>query len=540
MKLPELQALTPIDHDLIPGSREWELHRLSYHNASETAAMLGISPYMTREELKRAKKYGIWPETSAWTQRIYDDGHDFEALARPVAERLTGERMPAVRVTRGHFGASLDGRYMDDATLSHTNWEHKTANAAIREAFGGQSCGLVQDRVTLPEHLRAQMQHQMMVQPADMCLFSATSWRIFRCGSAELLDEYHCWEKPDPEFMARILSGWERFDAEVAEMPEVREAPAIEGQLMPVVRTFPALPKLELGLVAGDRRALTASHQQGRQFLATINKKLVTEQDFVNGASDCKALKKAVELIDLMLSASEEIATLELMRKEFNDARIALEKQLAADKQAAKTNLVREYRGKLQAHIAALDCPNYRDDGNFEAAVHGKSSIDSMHNALEAELGQRMHDADQDVARIKANLAHPGVAAHPHLFADLNSLCQRLPEDFNNAVAARIALQAETQAKAEAERIASAKTYPVPMPQPTPIIEITKAKPDEPKLNLGQINEALRVVSVTREQLATLGFNGEPGERKGLVVYAQSDLAKIKRAIITALGANNV
>lgn len=100
---------------------------------------------------------------------------------------------------------------------------------------------------------------------------------------------------------------------------------------------------------------------------------------------------------------------------------------------------------------------------------------------------------------------------------------------------ARIALQAETQAKAEAERIASAKTYPAPMPEPTPIIEIPKVAPDGPKLNLGQINDALRVVSVTREQLATLGFNGEPGPRKGLVVYPQSDLAKIKRAIIGAL-----
>jgi hypothetical protein len=158
-----------------------------------------------------------------------------------------------------------------------------------------------------------------------------------------------------------------------------------------------------------------------------------------------------------------------------------------------------------------------------------------MRNALEAELGKAIAAADQAVARIKANLAHPGVAANPHLFADLNSLCQRLPEDFDNAVKARIALQAETQAKAEAERIASGKTYPVPMAAPTPIIEIPKAAQDEPKLNLGQINDSLRVVSVTRDQLERLGFAGEQGPRKGLVVYAQSDLSKIKHAIIGAL-----
>jgi hypothetical protein len=158
-----------------------------------------------------------------------------------------------------------------------------------------------------------------------------------------------------------------------------------------------------------------------------------------------------------------------------------------------------------------------------------------MRNALEAELGARIHEADQAVARIKANLAHPGVAANPHLFADLSSLCHRLPEDFSNAVKARIALQAETQAKAEAERIASAKTCPVPMPQPTPVIAL-KISPDEPKLNLSQINDALQVVSVTREQLKNLGFDGgqvAPGLK--LFVYHQSDLAKIKRAIIGAL-----
>lgn len=536
MKLSELQSFPVMEWGLTPGSRQWQDHRLSYHNASETAAMLGVSPYMTREELKRAKKYGIWPETSAWTQRIYDDGHENEALARPLAERITGERMPAVRVTRGHFGASLDGRYMDDGTLSFTIWEHKTANAAIREAFKKpyvSELDRMSENVILPEYLRAQMQHQMMVQPADMCLFSATSWRSFRCGSSELLEEYHCWEKQDAEFQERILAEWDRFDAEVAAMPDVMEAPAIEGQLMPIVRTFPVLPKLELGLVAGDRRALNAFEQQMQQFVKTINLKLESDQDFTDGASDAKALAECVKLLDAVINSSAEIVTLKRMREALNDARLSLDKQLTAAKQAAKSNLVREYLGKLHAHIAALDCAHYRDDGTFEAAVHGKSSLDSMRNALEAELGQAMHAATQAVARIKANLAHPGVAAHPHLFADLASLCHRTAEDFDNAVRARIALQAETQAKAEAARIASAKTYPVPTPTPTPIIELPK--PDEPRLNLGQINEALRVVSVTREQLAMLGFAGEPGARKGLVVYAQSDLVKIKRAIIGAL-----
>ena len=36
---------------LTQGSPEWHAHRAKHFNASDAAAMLGISPYMSRDEL---------------------------------------------------------------------------------------------------------------------------------------------------------------------------------------------------------------------------------------------------------------------------------------------------------------------------------------------------------------------------------------------------------------------------------------------------------------------------------------------------------
>jgi len=68
--------------NLTQGSHEWHTHRAAYFNGSEAAAMLGISPYKTRDELLREKATGLVPDVDAATQQRFDQGHRFEALAR--------------------------------------------------------------------------------------------------------------------------------------------------------------------------------------------------------------------------------------------------------------------------------------------------------------------------------------------------------------------------------------------------------------------------------------------------------------------------
>ena len=71
--------------NLIQGSQEWHAHRAQHFNASDAPAMMACSSYKTRAELIKELATGIGQEVDAATQRRFDAGHQFEALARPLA-----------------------------------------------------------------------------------------------------------------------------------------------------------------------------------------------------------------------------------------------------------------------------------------------------------------------------------------------------------------------------------------------------------------------------------------------------------------------
>ena len=95
-------------HNLTQGSPEWLAYRATHFNASDAPAMLGCSPHKTRTELMHEMHTGLTPEVDAATQRIFDDGHRFEALARPLAEAIIGEELYPVVGSLGKLSASFD------------------------------------------------------------------------------------------------------------------------------------------------------------------------------------------------------------------------------------------------------------------------------------------------------------------------------------------------------------------------------------------------------------------------------------------------
>ena len=72
-----------------------------------------MSKYSTRDELLRQKATGLTEEVSPAKQRIFDAGHEAEALARPIAEGIAGTEFFPVVATREVDGmpllASFDG-----------------------------------------------------------------------------------------------------------------------------------------------------------------------------------------------------------------------------------------------------------------------------------------------------------------------------------------------------------------------------------------------------------------------------------------------
>ena len=94
-------------HNLVQGSPEWLAHRAKYLNASDAAAMLGISPYVTRSDLVKRLATGIQREHTEAELALFASGHETEALARPLAEKIIGEDLYPIVATREIEGLPL-------------------------------------------------------------------------------------------------------------------------------------------------------------------------------------------------------------------------------------------------------------------------------------------------------------------------------------------------------------------------------------------------------------------------------------------------
>ena len=114
--------------NLQQGSNEWHQHRATAYNASDVPSMLACSPYKSRSDFVRERATGITAEVTPAQQRIFDDGHHFEALARPLAEAIIGEELSPCVGKRGKYSASFDGlTFMGDVVF-----EHKTLGNSLR------------------------------------------------------------------------------------------------------------------------------------------------------------------------------------------------------------------------------------------------------------------------------------------------------------------------------------------------------------------------------------------------------------------------
>ena len=111
-------------HNVTQGTDPWHALRANYFTASEAPAMMGASKYLSRGDLLAQKKTGIVPEVSATQQKLFDRGHETEALARVIIEAQLGEDLFPVVATEGNLLASVDGMDMLGTVL----FEHKLWN----------------------------------------------------------------------------------------------------------------------------------------------------------------------------------------------------------------------------------------------------------------------------------------------------------------------------------------------------------------------------------------------------------------------------
>jgi putative phage-type endonuclease len=192
---------------LAQGSPEWLQYRLMMRNASETAAVMGLSPWTTPYQLWLLKTgRAVNPVTKAMQH-----GTDTEPAARAAYEAETGFVMQPLVLQDGPYSASLDGITFDQDLILE-----------IKCPVRGTRSDLWQDVAAgaVPEHYNLQVQHQLMVSGAQL----AHLW-VFD-GQRGLLHEI----TPDEAVMDRTRTAWEAFQVflETDTPPPLTEADTVQ------------------------------------------------------------------------------------------------------------------------------------------------------------------------------------------------------------------------------------------------------------------------------------------------------------------------
>lgn len=440
--------------NLQQGTAAWAEHRATALNASDAPAMMGYSPYRSRQDLIRERATGIVDaDINPAQAKRFADGHRFEALARPLAEEIVGEELFPVVGKSGKYSASYDGLTL----LEDTAFEHKTLGEALRYTPWDEGNG---DH--LPLHYRIQMEHQCMVCPTiERVLFMASRW----ADDGTLLEERHCWYAPDPALRARIVSGWEQFEADVAAYTP--EPPKAAPVIAAPQETLPAVSVRVDGQLAivSNLPAFGAALQS---FIERIPAEPSTDQEFADTEAACKALKRAEEALEAAESnALAQLADVDTMRRLVADyramartTRLQREKLVSIRKDELRRDIVNEGQAAVRSHTDAL---NKRLGGNymptlpvdFAGAIKGKKSLDSMRSAVNDELARAKIAANEIAVRIDINMGTMERLAggYTGMFPDAAALVLKSPEDFELAVQARVdRRKAEEQARLNAER----------------------------------------------------------------------------------------
>lgn len=226
------------------GSAEWQAYHLAKRNASESAAVLGVSPWTTPYQLWLHKTGRTEPEVIQAMQQETE----LEPQARAAYEEQTGLVMQPLVLELGDYSASLDGMTLEGDRLLEINCPLEGVHSEFWQ-------GLLKGQ--LPEHYQVQIQHQLMVSGAT----SAHLW-VYD-GQQGILHEI----RRDEVLMTRIHQAWEAFQVHLdRDMP-----PTLTGEDT-VQRTDDAWQQAAQAYVQAKREAdqVADKLEEARQALLAL------------------------------------------------------------------------------------------------------------------------------------------------------------------------------------------------------------------------------------------------------------------------------
>lgn len=486
--------------NLVQGSPEWHAHRGHHHNASDAPSMMGTSPYATRNGLLHTKATGAEREISGATQRVFDKGHEVEALARPIAERIIGEELFPTTATEdnGKLSASFDGvTLLEDVIWECKQWNEEKA----RRVRAGE----------LPIEDKWQVVQQLVISRADKCLYMVTD------GTED--GSVYLWVMLEPADEKAIREGWELFDLDLAGYARPADAVLVAAK---TPETLPALFAQVHGQVVGTN--LTAFRAKATEVLAAIKTDLQTDEDFATAEATtkwCKEVEDGLEgvkqnVLGQTASIDELFKAIDDLKEQARAKRLLLEKSVTQRKQAIRDEILADGKTKYEAHVRSLNdglpqralAPSNCPQPDFANAMKGKKSIKSLRDAVDQELARVKLEVNAVTERVRANFKRLDELSvgYETLFADRSVLVFKAPDDLEAAVKSRLAdHQAAEKRRAEAAQLAAQAPAAVPAAAPTVAAPAPVAQPNPaPSPTL----EADLDVWRTKHKISAAAFNG--------------------------------
>lgn len=427
-------------HNLVQGSPEWHAYRAipKQFNASDAPAMLGESPYKSRDDLLREMATGLRPDIDQRTQELFDAGHKYEAEDRGVAELIINQELfpstVSVEFDGLRLSASLDGWTMDEEII----YEHKMLNKAIRAAGVSGEIPLV---------YRIQLEHQLICSGAIKALFRGS------LGLDSTEDPVTLWYESDPALRERIINGWKQFSIDLDNYSGDKSESA-----KPVGETIKDLPALIVEIEGAVKSSnLTIYKNHALSFIRSVNTDLQTDQDFANAENVVKFCERVEgelvitkkQILTQAISVNDVLATIDAISEEHRATRLKLEKLIKSEKESRKLDILNKAVAEWNSRLADLNeklkimggvlLPAITID--IAAAMKGKRTIDTLRSAANDEVARATIAANTQRIAIEKNLAiiNDIGAKHLFLFADKQQLVVKDSEALEAICKQRIA-----------------------------------------------------------------------------------------------------
>ena len=361
------------------------------------------------------KKTGWNKEYSDYVQKhVFDKGHEVEALARPIVEKLIGDELyPVVGVLEDtNLSASFDGLNMfQNIIFEHKQWNEELASS-VRNGI-------------IPDSHMPQIQQQLLVSGAEKCVFVVSD------GTEENMETLEV--KPCKEWFKKITNGWKQFSVDLSnyEYKEIKEKP--------IGKAIAPLPLLSLQISGSvDSTNLPLVRGAVIDLLANVKTELITEQDFGDAQQIVKFCKKAEDELKRVkedaLNQTESISnvlnTIDDMSKQLRDTRLTLDKLVKTETARIKNeknnatinnwntfvaNHEERFKGLPQGLKGLISTPD------FALAIKGVRSNKGLAEKLDTALANAKIKAFEVISSATNNLDFFDSTAENYkfLFSDL-------------------------------------------------------------------------------------------------------------------------